>query len=202
MKFGLGICSMKYKKDIYNRVEEIYKCEKRKGKNFKSLFANDGLEKIKIQILELKKAYKSDTSIDKKDTLKKIKELEKKQKDIISKKLKEISNKIENGETNLKFFSKINNENKRVFFIQNNFELYFMFKIIQQELKEEYNIKTYNRDFIIQNLKTLLSDQIPKIIIRLDIKSFFESLNQRTILSIINNSHINYIYKEAIQVMQ
>jgi len=67
---------------------------------------------------------------------------------------------------------------KSVYAIPKTEATYFAIKQLQQNLKKLYQVKQQNKDRIIPQLKSLLKDPFPKYIIRTDIKSFYESIDQ------------------------
>lgn len=68
------------------------------------------------------------------------------------------------------------NDNKKPIFEAEDRESYFVCKLINCELERVYKIETFSRDSIISDLYQILSDKYDKIIIRTDVKSFFESI--------------------------
>jgi hypothetical protein len=71
---------------------------------------------------------------------------------------------------------------KQVYKIPNNSLEYFTSRIIQQKLKQEYNLSLSNRNLIIEGLVENLGDDLPKSIIRTDIIGFYESIDQSMLI--------------------
>ena len=75
---------------------------------------------------------------------------------------------------------------KDIYSIGNGFD-YLVSRIIQESIKEKYDIRVGNRISIIKQLKCLLDDRLPKAIVRTDIKSFFETINAKLLISHMDN---------------
>ena len=79
-------------------------------------------------------------------------------------------------------------------------ENYFTSKQIQRNIFKTFNVKQSSRSSIIEQLKTLLNDNFPKLIIRTDIKSFYESIPHDRLLYLIErNSLLSYPSKKIIR---
>ncbi len=63
---------------------------------------------------------------------------------------------------------------------------YFALKQIQYNLRKLFKVKQSNRYQIICQLRELLSDKIPKFVIRTDIKSCYESIPSKKLLGFLN----------------
>lgn len=78
---------------------------------------------------------------------------------------------------------------------------YFMCKLIMKELNRVYKVKTFSRDSIISDVSMILNDPCDKIVIRTDVKSFFESIPREVLLDkitqdgIISNKTIKLLKK-------
>ncbi len=77
-------------------------------------------------------------------------------------------------------------------------------KYLSDSLIQKYNVKFGNRNHIISHIKSLLEEQISYGILRLDIKSFYESLSTKTALSKIRETSLlsseeYYLIKEALK---
>ena len=91
-------------------------------------------------------------------------------------------------------------DNKK-YFLNNQYseELQSLFKKINLEIRHKYSIQTVNRDFIIKSLIQALTQgdldrkkilNIDFIVIRLDIKSFFPSINKHKLYQKISYSNL------------
>lgn len=68
-------------------------------------------------------------------------------------------------------------------FASNNLDTVLVCQIVKQELKRCYRLYPANRDVIIEQIKGLLNNGMSKIVIRADIRSFFESIPQQGLVS-------------------
>lgn len=84
--------------------------------------------------------------------------------------------------------------------IEHNPENYFVTKQLQRNIFKTFKVKQASRKTIIKQLRLLLDDGFPKIIIRTDIEKFYESIPHREILAIIEeNSLLSYPSKKIIR---
>lgn len=84
--------------------------------------------------------------------------------------------------------------------IEHNPENYFVTKQLQRNIYKTYKVKQASRKTIINQLRLLLDDGFPKIIIRTDIKKFYESIPHKELLAIIEeNSLLSYPSKKIIR---
>lgn len=65
---------------------------------------------------------------------------------------------------------------KKIYVTGKDRDSFFACKIINDELQKTYKINQPNRNVILKNLMLLLSDKVEKMVVRGDIKSFFESI--------------------------
>lgn len=68
-------------------------------------------------------------------------------------------------------------------FASKNLDTVLVCQIVKQELKRCYRLYPANRDVIIEQIKGLLDNSMSKIVIRADIRSFFESIPQQGLVS-------------------
>lgn len=64
------------------------------------------------------------------------------------------------------------------------------FKQLQYNFRKLYKVKQASRYAIVSHLKSLLDDGFPKIILKTDIKSFYESIPQNRLLDKIQNENL------------
>ncbi|KJD34994.1 reverse transcriptase [Tamlana sedimentorum] len=84
--------------------------------------------------------------------------------------------------------------------IEHNPENYFVTKQLQRNIYKTFKVKQANRKVIVDQLKLLLDDGFPKIIIRTDIKKFYESIPHKELLAKIEeNSLLSYPSKKIIR---
>lgn len=84
--------------------------------------------------------------------------------------------------------------------IAHNPENYFVTKQLQRNIYKTFKVKQASRKIIIDQLRLLLDDGFPKIIIRTDIKKFYESIPHKELLEKIEeNSLLSYPSKKIIR---
>ena len=67
-------------------------------------------------------------------------------------------------------------------FVADDINALVISQIIKQELRRSYKLYPANMDMIIEQIKGLLDNPMPKVIIRADIQHFFESIPQKTLI--------------------
>lgn len=68
---------------------------------------------------------------------------------------------------------------KTVYSIEkNNISAFYAMKQLQYNLRKTFKVKQANRFEIVKQVKTILEDNFPKILLRTDIKSFYENIPQ------------------------
>ncbi|MBP0905761.1 antiviral reverse transcriptase Drt3a [Mariniflexile gromovii] len=84
--------------------------------------------------------------------------------------------------------------------IEYNPENYFVTKQLQRNIYKTFKVKQANRKVIVDQLRLLLNDSFPKVIIRTDIKKFYESIPHKELLAKIEeNSLLSYPSKKMIK---
>ena len=79
-------------------------------------------------------------------------------------------------------------------------ENYFVQKQLQRNIHKTFNVKQADRKKVISQLKLLLSDNFPKVIIRTDISKFYESIPHNNLIDKIEeNSLLSYPSKKIIK---
>jgi len=83
---------------------------------------------------------------------------------------------------------------------ENRAQDYFVLKQLQRNIYKTFKVKQADRKAIVSQLKLLLNDGFPKVIIRTDIKSFYESIEHSRLLSRIEeNSLLSFPSKKIIK---
>ena len=174
-------------------LRRIFDYENRKGCYLEGQFFPDVAkysEKIKRinhvfrTLARVKKIISKDTYIKRKDNLNNTKlEVIQIRDELINKNLEEIVNQLNKKEFALTVEQHHITTNKPVFTLGKSPEVFFLVKHLQYTLKRLYNIKQNNRERIILQLKAILNDKLPKYIIKIDIKNFYESINRKKLFS-------------------
>jgi hypothetical protein len=79
---------------------------------------------------------------------------------------------------------------KQLYVSNNIAEDFLALKQIQYNLKKSFKVQPSNRNIIINQIITILNDDFPKVILRADIKSFYESICHGTLISKLNHNTI------------
>lgn len=79
---------------------------------------------------------------------------------------------------------------KPVYIAEKSAASYFAIKQVQININKLYKVKQSNRYNILCQLRTVLSDKMPRYVIRTDINSFYESVPREQILDKINNDSL------------
>jgi hypothetical protein len=81
-------------------------------------------------------------------------------------------------------------DNKPIYTTPNIPEFFFTLKQIQVNVSKLFGIKQASRFSIIDQVKILLGDQFPKYVIRTDIKDFYENIDHKRLLDLINRDNL------------
>ena len=88
----------------------------------------------------------------------------------------------------------------QLYTVDNKPEHYFVLKQLQRNIYKTFKVKQASRKNIISQLKLILDDGFPKMVIRTDIQSFYETIPHNQLLSKIDeNSLLSYPSKKIIK---
>lgn len=90
-------------------------------------------------------------------------------------------------------------DSKPTYKIPNDAQSYFAEKKLQLNIKNECNTSLSSRDHIVPSLSNVLSDKFPKIVIRTDIESFYESIDHNILNNKVENSSLSTQSKKLIR---
>lgn len=169
---------------------EIFDMENRKGNNIEKRFKDDfsvSLAKT-LDLKRINKQIREESDFDKKKKLyTQRKTIKIERENIIEQKLEEISNQINRHSINILEGEEYGGQSYK---LENNVCNFFISKKIQENIRNTYKVRQSSRYAILSELINLLEDNCPKYIIRTDIKSFYESIPQKTLLAKINNDYL------------
>lgn len=156
--------------DIKNKIKRLNKIRfhlKNKLKEINNELSNNRFLRVNAVIDDMKLQYQS----------------------IVSDELGRISKSIESKEFRLNV-NRLSHEvgGKKVYGVGNCLGQILVVRFIQNVLKELYDIRMASRDMVISQIKLLALDDVPKYIIKTDIKSFYESINHQFLLDEIHDS--------------
>lgn len=78
----------------------------------------------------------------------------------------------------------------QLYVVDNKPEHYFVLKLLQRNIYKTFKVKQSERRSIISQLKLHLNDGFPKIVVRTDIKSFYESIPHKQLLAKIEENSL------------
>ena len=189
-------------------LRKIFDLENRKGNNLeKTYFENVAV--ISEQIKQNKKNIRNILRLSKQDLTKETQlsrfneernRLKEKKDNLLSIELEKISQEIISNS----FICEIKKQNikdKDVYTIDtSNASTFFLLKQIQYNLKYIFKIKQSNVNFLLSQLKISLSNRFPKIIFKIDISSFYESIpRDKVILQLIDDPKLSLQTRKTIK---
>lgn len=179
--------------------ERIFNIENRKGNINKEMLPElyiATIKKIKSKKQELKdiiQKYKKKEIV--KEELNKfsqkikdeISSFKKEKESILYDQLKDISKAVNNDKFKFEFHCS-EHKGKVTYEVGNDLPQYYAMKQLQYNIKKTFKVQQSDRYKIVKQIKTLLTDTFPRIIIRTDIESFYESISQNALSRMVNNN--------------
>jgi len=186
-----------------DNFKKILSYENRKGRNLEKEFFPSIFGTTKV-ITEINKKIQTQLRFGFKDekVLSKLNEDKIKYKNLkqalIEKELNAVSENLLDPKFKIEI-TKVETDDKPVYTINDTAENYFAIKQLQYNVKKSFNVKQANRFAIVNQLNSLLSDNFPKIVLRTDVKSFYESIPHNKLLTKINeNTLLSFLSKKLI----
>lgn len=190
--------------------EKIFNIENRKGKINKEFLPPEYIAKIReIKAKrfeakdlkakrELEEIAKDEYRVKKDSLNEKIKKLQAEKEEILYEHLKVISKKV--NDPKFKFVFEVGERNgKQTYELGNDEVQFYAIKQLQYNIRKTFKVKQSDRYKTLKQIKLILSDGLPKIIIRTDITSFYESIPQSDLLhKIENDTLLTYQSKQFI----
>lgn len=179
----------------FNKIFEI---ENRKG-NFETKYYSDKFHTLSNELKKQRKilkTYKSKGDIPKDDEhLKKLNEekktIEEKKKNELEITLQKYAETVNNKNFKFKFTKFLHEDSdKDVYPVKKDAPSFFAMKQLQYNIHRTFKVKQSNRYLISKQVQTLLKDNYPKIVLRTDIKGFYESVPQERLLNMINDNQL------------
>lgn len=194
----------------FESLWKIMKGEEKRGKlqtDYYSQSVKDISKQLKELRSQLRNSKKGERDIFRHD-LDELKEnLDKKKEEELRLKALEISK----GKAKLRIGTQTIKGHKA--FVSENIDTMLVCQIIKQEIKRSYKLYPANMDMIIEQIKGLLDNKMPKIIIRADIHNFFESIPQHEFIEKLSDDgfvsrktvkylkRVLYTYNEAANIL-
>lgn len=171
-------------------IEAVFDNENKRGINLERLFELPFRSSLALaaEMKELRNRIKYERNILTRRA--KIDELNQKQqfrKDELHRIFEDISNKIKsyNPIVSIKEIKSMT-----CYSLDSTVESYFYSKILQRNLRETYKVKQQSRYHILKSVIHFVSDRFPKIVVRTDIKKFYESIPQKQLLEKLEYDHL------------
>jgi len=164
---------------------------------------NSDINRISKTIREI---YADNTSLsqEKRDEIKQHysqkKDLESERESMVLNSLKTISEQVCSNEFRFEIFERTIANKKVYFFSPDSVPTYFASKQLQSNVKMSFNVQQSNRDIIIPQIKNLLEGNLKKIVIRTDIRNFYESINRNILMEMLDcESSLSFLSKKMIK---
>lgn len=186
-----------------DNFKKILSYENRKGRNLEKEFFPTVFETTKA-ITEINKKIHTrlrfkiydDTVLAKLNADKVIKKNLKLE--LIEKNLSEVSEKLLDPKFKIAI-RRVETDDKPVYTTAETAENYFAIKQLQYNVRKSFKVKQANRFAIVNQINSLLTDNFPKIVLRTDVKSFYESIPHDKLLAKINdNPLLSFLSKKLI----
>ncbi len=118
--------------------------------------------------------------------------------ELIEKHLNEVNEKLLDPSFKIEI-TKVETDDKPVYTTTETAENYFAIKQLQYNVRKSFKVKQANRFAIVNQINSLLTDNFPKIVLRTDVKSFYESIPHDKLLAKINdNPLLSFLSKKLI----
>lgn len=186
-----------------NNFQEIYDIENRKGNYLEKTFSE--FNDLYNQTIKIKRATKlaraAKTKSRKRNLYEAVKRYKQQKEVLLDKHLLAIENMVYTSNFKIVLMPgpKIRGKNTYVF---KDFPInFFVSKQTQRNLNKVFKIRRSSRNDIMAQLKCILSDNLPKIIIKTDIKDFYETIKHDNMLATIDSNPLlsivskRYIHK-------
>ena len=181
----------------FESLWKIMKGEEKRGKLQKDYYSQDVKEiseQLKKRRSQLRNSKKSERDIVRQDTAELKEDLDRKKE--IELRLKAIE--ISKGKADISIGTQTIKDHKA--FVSKNIDTMLVCQIIKQELRRSYKLYPANMDMIIEQIKGLLDNKMPKIIIRADIHSFFESIPQQELVEKLSDD--GFVSKKTVKYLK
>lgn len=159
----------------FETYKQIFDLEERRGRLKESYFS-DGTQRISANLKEERNKLKGLSKKQKEDKEETIKNLKAKYEEARNNDIRLLYQSIQKGEFTIQL--KTVDAKGKTGFTTANTESMVLCKLLLLELKRSYKYTPANRNDIIEELRALLDNAMPKVVIRADIHHFFESIPQ------------------------
>ncbi|MFS4467528.1 antiviral reverse transcriptase Drt3a [Maribacter sp. 2210JD10-5] len=177
---------------------KIFEIENRKG-NFESKFYSDEFHRLSGELKKQRaiiKLYKGGREVPReddklKDLYDEKKKLENQKKNELELTLQEYSGTVNSKDFKFSISKTLHKPSgKYIYPLTKDAPSFFAMKQLQYNVNRTFGVKQGNRYLISKQVQSLLKDNISKIVLRTDIKSFYESVSQSRLLEKIFNNQL------------
>ena len=161
-----------YTFETYKRILDL---EERRGRLKKDTFSEE-LKQQSAELKELRKKLKNASKTEKTSLTESLANKKNEYEEKRVEEIREIAEHIQNNDFKIEL-REVNAKGK-LGYTTDNVESLLLSKVLMLELKRSYKYTPANRNNIIEELRALLDNPMPKIVIRADIHAFFESIPQ------------------------
>lgn len=177
-------------------LRKVFDYENRRGKYLELKYFDD-VAAVSAEIKAINQdLYEKKQSLSKedykayflsKDSIKK--NLVRKKEDLLSAHLEDIGSRLSEGKVDCSL-TVVKSNGKDAYKVADSVDAFFLSKHTQHSVKKLYKVKQSNRIEILSQLKSVLADQMPKYVVRTDIKDFYESIPTSKLLSKLNADNL------------
>lgn len=167
----------------FETYKHIIDLEERQGRLKKGTFS-DKVIAMSLELKELRRAIKQAKKKDIDSLKEQLVDKKAKYEEIRILEIKRFTENIKNGDYDLRLREVDANDKKG--YTTDNTESMLLSKTLMLDLKRSYKLIPANRNNIVEELRALLDNQMPKIVIRADFQEFFESIHQKKLIDKIS----------------
>lgn len=184
----------------YYQPEFLWKImngEERRGKLRKGYYSSD-VQELSSKLKELREEYRKLPKVSRSEKLQEIQDFKNQLDDLKKGEVRHKAELINSGKINLAIDVKQIKGHSA--YIANNVDTMLVSQIIKFELRRSYKLHPANMDVIIEQVKGLLDNSMPKVVIRADIYHFFESIPQYDLIQILLDD--GFVSRQSIKYLK
>lgn len=176
---------------------KIMNGEERRGKLREDYYSSD-VQELSSNLKVLREEYSKLPKVSRPEKLQEIQDLKNQLDDLKKIEIRHKAELISSGKVNLAIDVKQIKGHSA--YIANNVETMLISQIIKFELRRSYKLYPANMDVIIEQVKGLLDNSMPKVIIRADIHHFFESIPQHDLVQTLLDD--GFVSRQSIKYLK
>lgn len=174
---------------------KIFHLENRKGTFDRSFLSKEYLDAHE----KVKQLFAIRSTINKEQFESTLAKLNEEKQEALRKYLEDISDQCNRNSFQFRL-SEISRYDKAVYTIKKDAPSFFAMKQLQYNIARTFKVKQSNRYDIVKQLRIILEDGFPKYVVRVDLKSFYESISQELLLKKVDeNQLLNFYSKRLIK---